>query len=236
MDTLEDAGGGNNDDLFGAWVFPPEMSTTLSERRSARDSLGGVANRLATQAPELGPEGLTPARQLIGEWKFAETNTELARVNAGIDAYLQIRDRLAAFKASAEAAGLAYPIPFDQAKSTLNFAQTAGMLDKGDQAIAAYPATRDAVRAPRSMMQKIGLFGQDPDGQLEAAEGAFAWANFEESIQKGQQAQDTISGAESAGHRNAVIAVAVLAALVIAGFFAVRWALSGVPEPAPMQE
>jgi hypothetical protein len=157
-------------------------------------------------------------------------------VNAGIDAYLQIRDRLAAFKAAAEAAGLAYPIPFDQAKSTLNFAPFAGMLDRGDQAIAAYPAARDAVRAPRSMLQTLGLLGQDPDGRLEAAESDFAWANFDGSIQKGQQAQDTISGAESAGQRNAVVALALLAGFVIAGFFAIRWALSGVPEPAPMHE
>ena len=235
MDAVEDAGGGNNDDLFGAWVFGSDMAAALVERRMARDGFAGVANRLATEAPELGQDGLTPARQLIGDWKFAEANAALAAANGGIDAYLQIRDRLAAFRAAANAVGLAYPAPFDQAKTTLDFAPITSQLDKGDQAIAAYPAARDSVHAPRSGLQKIGLLGQDPDGLLKDAAGAFAWGGFDESIEKGRRAQEAISGAQSAGYRNAAIAVALVAALVIAGFFAVRWALSAEAQPTPAE-
>ena len=236
MDAMEDAGGGNNDDLFRAWIFGPEMQAAIADRRGARDNFGGMASRLVNETPELGQEALTPIRQTLNQWNFVQANEEITKAKLGIDAYLGIRDRLNAFKAAAEATGLAYPIPFDQARISLDFQTVAGQLDIGEEAIRAYPAARDAVQAQRSTIQKIGLFGQDPDGQLEQVESDFAWARFDKSIENGQKAQDTIKGAESAGVRNAVIGGVLLVLFVIVALFAVKWALSAdEPEAAPME-
>jgi hypothetical protein len=236
MDAMEDAGGGNNDDLFRAWIFGPEMQAAVADRRGARDNFGGMASRLVNETPELGQEALTPIRQTLHEWNFAQANEEITQAKLGIDAYLGIRDRLNAFRGAAEATGLAYPIPFDQARISLDYQTVAGQLDIGEEAIRAYPAARDAVQAERSTIQKIGLFGQDPDGDLEQVESDFAWARFDQSIEKGQQVQDTIKGAESAGVRNAVIGGVLLLLFVVVGLFAVKWALSAEePEAAPME-
>jgi hypothetical protein len=233
MDALEDAGGGSMDDLFAGWVFSSQMGHVITERRAARTTFGAVAGRLAAETPELGVGGLDRAKGLLAEWKFAEAQASLAAANGGIDAYLGVRDRLNALRASVEATGLAYPIPFEQARDTLEFATVAAQVEKAEAAVAAYPAARDRVQAPRSNWQKLGLIvGDDPDALLEESEADFAWTRFDESIEKGKQAQTVLDGAAAAGKRNAAIGAGLSVVAVIVLLVALRWALSGQPAPA----
>jgi hypothetical protein len=232
MDAFEDAGAGNMDDLFRDWVFAEDMHPAIAERRAARDGLAALRTRIASQTPELTPNAPGLIGQQIGQWQFAEASQALAVANAGMDAYVPLRDRLNAFRTVAEQAGLPYPVNFEQAKASLDFAPVAASIDQGDQAVSAYIAARDKLLAKRSLSQEIGLFGKDPDSELKQARDAFASGLFEESINSSHAAEATLADASQDATRNLLVGAAVLLALIVGALFALRWAFSGQPQPA----
>jgi hypothetical protein len=232
MDALEDAGGGNLDDLFSGWVFAPGKDSLVVERRAARDSLAGFNARLTAEAPELGASIAASAAQLISEWKFAEAAAAIAGAHAGTDAYLQLRDRLAIFRTSVQEAGLGYPVVYEQALENLQFGPVAESIAQAEEALAVYVKARETVLAPRTNQQKIGLLRKDPEAQLKRAETDFEWGRFEQSITNSHAAEATVHRAAGDAARNVLIAAGLLMATLLAAFFAFRWALRGDAEPS----
>jgi hypothetical protein len=78
----------------------------------------------------------------------------------------------------------------------------------------------------------IGLFGKDPDGQLENAETDFEWARFEDSITNSRAAEATLNQAAGDASRNVLIAAGLLIGALGAAAIGFRWALRGGAEPA----
>ncbi len=233
MDTVEDAGGGNADDLFQRFIFPPDVAADLAERRAVRDRLSALAARAAAEAPELPQDdALTPAHEDIGKWDFGAARAKLDTVEPGFESYLLMRDKIEALRAAATEAGLAFPVPFDNALRTWNVSPIADSVDAGFAAIDTYAAARGTVMAPRSLWQKIGLFGKSPRSQLSDAAGAFAWADFDGSIEKSRAAEATVDGAAGAALKHGLIAAGVLVTLVVVSALLLRWALRDEPAPA----
>jgi hypothetical protein len=235
VDSLEDAGGAVPDDLLVEWVFPEEEAGQVRDRRVAR-------TRLADLIPRAAAAGLTAdvtddIAADIDAWIFHEALPKLDAGEAGLAAYLDIAGRLEAFHADAEAAGLPYPLPFSDAAQTWDFQTVGGSLDDAEAALSAYVAAQDAANAPRSPLQRIGLWGKDPDAHLAAAAESFAWGNFAQSIDESRQAESLIEGAVSAALPRLLIVIAVLAAVAVAAVILLRWALrSETPVPPEPSE
>ena len=230
MDTLEDAGGGNNDELFLTFIFNEDARPLLTRRRESRERLAALATRAQAEAPELPTDGLKPARDAVAGWEFEKAAATLNKLESGLDAYITIRGDLAALRTAAEAAGLAYPFPLENALATWDFSPYRASIPNGQDAVGAYEAAAGTVAAPRSLWQRIGLIGKSPEAHLDDAAAAFAQAQFTSSIERSRAAEATIADAGDRASLNLLIAAAVLAAL--ATFAAVLWSWSRRDDPA----
>ena len=232
MDALEDRSGVNLDGLFSGWVFPADFGGRLAERRQAPDRFSALQAQVAAQAPDLSHDALDAIRANINAWKFAEANSALEIAGPGLDAYLKVRDRLTALKAGAQAAGLAYPLPYQQAETSLGFVPLLASIDRAEAALSAYTAAQSNVSTRRSFWQKIGLLGKAPGSQLTDAAGDFAWARFDDAISHSRAAQATADDVTANAPRNLAIGGALMVVLLVAGWAGVRWALRREPAGA----
>ena len=231
MDALEDAGGGNNDEMFLDFIFTEKARPLLAKRRGSRERLAALTTRAQAEAPELSADALKPAQDAVAGWEFQKAGATLDKLESGLDAYLTIRDDLAALRTATEEAGLAYPLPLESALATWNFPPYLASIPNAHGAIDAYRSAATAVSAPRSLWQRMGLIGKSPDAQLRQAAGAFAQTEFKDSIKRSHAAQTTMADAGGDALLNVLIAAAVLTAL--ATFTAVLWSWSQRDDPAP---
>lgn len=232
MDSLDDAGAAKADELFLRYVFPPDRASEVTDRRAARDRLSSVAARGATEAPELSQDVLTPIREDVGAWEFTDALAALGRVEKGLDTYLQLKDRLAALKSDAEAAGLPYPNLLEYAFRSWDFALFLETIDEAEAAVPAYVEAKEKPSAPRGFWQRIGLLGRSPDDQLERAAEAFESADFGGSIDHSNAAGARLEDAASRGVTNVVVATVVLGLVLAAAALILRGVLYTQGNPA----
>jgi len=224
MDAVDDAGGANADDLFMRYVFPEDNASDVRARRTAHDRLAAISTRAAAEAPELTHGVFTRVGEDITAWEFEPALAALDRLDKGLSAYLQLRDRLPALKSSADAAGLAYPYPLQSALPTWDFTPFLATIDDAGPAIEAYIDAKDKLSKPRSAWQRLGLIGQKPEEELERAAQQFAAADFKGSIHRSQAAAAQLDGARTRAETFFIIAGAtLLPVLMAAALVAWRW-------------
>ncbi|HEV8574966.1 MAG TPA: hypothetical protein VGR43_09695, partial [Dehalococcoidia bacterium] len=231
MDALDEAGA-PADDLFIRYVFPSDREQEIRDRRASRDRIAALTARSAAEAPDLPQIVFDPVRAQVANWEFAPALAALDRLEQGLIAYFQLKDRLSALNAEAESAGLAYPIPYRDAAASWAFTPILDTIDQAEAALDAYVAAKTKVSAPWTLWQQIGLVLKSPDGDLEAAALAFNAGSFDESADRSHAAGASLEGASARGSVYAAIAGAILLALVLAGVLLFRASRS---DPTPAQ-
>ncbi len=209
LDLLEDTSGKTIDDLFLEWVFRSSIEPTLRLRREARDRLEAVQQQATAEG--LAEEIPNTIREDVAAWRFDEALAALTEAEADLLEYFEVKDGLARLKDEADAAGLSLPAAISDAVKEWEFGTAAGMIDDADEAIGSYTTARGKVGASRSLWQRFGLLGSDPEGDLTASAAAFAEGDFEPARERAHDAADKIDDASTVALRRLLILAAVLA-------------------------
>jgi hypothetical protein len=208
MDLLEDATRSDLAGLFLTWVFPDTYRPILADRRTSIDRLATLQSRLVDEG--LPDDIATPIQADIREWDFEAALTALDDADAGLDTYSDMRVRLDQLQEDAEDAGLEFPDGLTDALNRFDFTNVGPAIDRANDAIDAYLGAQRTVDASRSIWERFGLIGSDPEGALSSAAGSFANGDFDLSRQHSQHASDQVNDASSVAFRRM---------LVVAGFF-----------------
>lgn len=214
MDLLEEATRSNLDGLFLTWVFPQSYRPIIAARRTAIDRLAALRSRLVDEG--LPDDIATPIQADIREWDFEAALTKLDDADNGLDTYADMRERLDRLKRDAEAAGLTVPDGLNDALNRFDFGNIGPAISQANDAIAAYKAARQTVDASRSIWERFGLIGSDPDGALSSAANAFGNGDFELSRQHSQHASELINDASNVAFRRLLVVAGFLSLLVLA--------------------
>lgn len=210
FDTVEDRSRRNLDQLFGTWVFSPEDAPLLELRRQARDRLAELETRAQTEGL---PDGATTGiREDILQWNFQTAIARLDAVDADIATYNSLRDQLDRIAGEAANAGLDLPLGISDALNRWEFGNVRLALADARDAIDAYTAAQAKMESSRSLWQRFGLLGSDPDGKLEQAAGEFAAGSFQAAIDSSRSAESTIDNASTVALRRVLIVTGIFAA------------------------
>jgi len=215
MDVLEDVSGRNNDGLFLEWVFPDSLDSLLADRREARDRL----TNLIARAQDEGLSEAVPARieEKVKAWQFDEAFAALDAAEAGLDVYDRLKGDLERLRNDVSAAGLVLSDDIDKRIADWDFEGARALVEQAAEAVAAYNAARAKVAEPRSLWERFGLLGSDPEASVERAAAAFNDGQYQAAIDHANHAIDTIDGASAMAVRRVLVLAGVLAlfALVI---------------------
>jgi hypothetical protein len=214
MDFLEDVTGLNPDALFTLWVFPESYDSLIELRREARDRYASVAAELADGG--FSDEPLTAIRENISEWRFDEAMVAMDQIETNLGRYAEIKSELDALLSDADALGLVVPESLSSALERWEFEEVEDLMTLTRQALGTYGRAVDRVNEPRSLWQKFGLIGDDPDGELDAAETAFESGAFSRSEEHSESAISMIDRASSAATRRVLVVAGILGAFVVA--------------------
>ncbi len=88
-------------------------------------------------------------------------------------------------------------------------------MDEAEAALDAYMDARDRLDEPRSLWQKIGLWGQDPTDELDASAAEFSVGRFADATKHAEEAAGMVDGAERAGQVRLLAAIGVVAAVIL---------------------
>ncbi len=210
MDVLEDVSGRNNDALFKEWIFPESLEQLIADRREARDRLTNVIAR--AQAAGLTEDVPGEIQEKVDAWQFQEAFAALEVAEAGLDTYDELNDDLARLQEDAAAAGLVLSPRIQELLGEWDFEGARVMVDQAFEALTAYAIAVDKVNAPRSLWERFGLLGSDPESSLERAAAAFNDGEYATAVDHADTAIDTIDGASKTAMRRVLI-VAGFAAL-----------------------
>jgi hypothetical protein len=210
MDVLEDATGANLDTEFLTWVFPRSYEPTLSDRREARQRAADIRARLTDE--QLPDDGLIAIDRAIKEWSFTAALASLDTLEANIDTYVDLSEQLRDLESDANGAGLTLAPNIEDALMGFDFEAARTLITSAETALTAYRGAQADVRADRSLWERFGLLGSDPDGELDEAKDAFEAGNFTQARGHSERASEMVDEASS---------VAVRRMLVVAGFLAV---------------
>lgn len=204
LDLVEELSGQRVDNLFGEWVFSASDRSLLPARREARDRLETLT-RIATDEG-LSEEILDPIRLDVAAWRF---DTALAALSEAEDKRLEYGDlsaELSQLETATRAAGLSLPSTIDAALKEWEFAGARLMIAEADRAIEAYTFAQERVEAPRGLWRRFGLIGSNPGEDLRGASDAFAAGDFLTSLDRANDAVETMASAsETALHRLLVL-------------------------------
>jgi hypothetical protein len=214
MDLLEDATRSNLDGQFLTWVFPDPEKAIIADRRTAIERLGVLRSHLTDEG--LPDDIVMPIEAAIRDWDFETALAKLDEADNGLDTYADMRVRLDRLQSDAEAAGLTLPEGLNDALSRFDFTKVGPAINEANDAIADYIAARETVGASRSVWERFGLLGSDPDGAVSSAANSFANGDFDLSRQHSQHASDLVNDASAVAFRRLLVVAAFLSLLVLA--------------------
>jgi hypothetical protein len=232
LDLLEDTSGKVVDALFQEWVYPSSFASTLDLRRQVRDRLKAIELEATTEG--LSPDIPAEIREDVNAWRFEEALEALGEAEADLLEYFDLKDDLATLTGEADSAGLSVPAKIGEAMKKWEFGTAGGLIDKARQALDAYVVARDKVTAQRSLWERFGLLGNDPEGALDAAAAAFASADFESALGEANDAAAAIDDASSIAFRRLLIFAGVLAVFAVGIAVAVWMSQRRDPELADL--
>lgn len=231
IDLIEDVGGAKPDDLFASYILAEDEQHLLTDRRSARDRLSTLESRVAADAASLNAGVFAPIQNDIDQWNFVRALDTLDDREAGLDSYLAIEAELDELRADSEAAGLVFPIPYEDAYQTWGFDTVESSLEQAQSTLTAFLDAQEAADSPSGIFERIGLLGKETSSDLQTAADGFAWTRFDESLTYSQAVRTLVDRA----HKDGVTYVVVVAIVVSAmGLFAAgMFVLSRRGEPVP---
>lgn len=210
MDVLEDASGGNLDQLFATWVFDSSEAETLRLRREARDRLAELEARAQTEGL---PEGATTGvREDILDWNFKDALAKLDSIDADLATYDQLSAQLSSITGEAESMGLTMPTGIAEALGRWEFGNVRLALADARDALDAYRSAQADIDAPRNLWERFGLLGNDASGKLDDAAAHFAEGQFQASIDSSRAAIAIIDDASTVALRRVLIVTGIFAA------------------------
>ncbi len=223
LDLLEERTGVSYDDLWRKWVARTTDLPLLDARRAARTEYDKVV--------EAAGDWLLPRalRDAMRAWRFDQAETMLGDASTVLDERAQITT-------DATAAGLTVPDTLRTAfESPDGFASAAVEASAELAAIHGYTSAVEARRTAADTIEAIGLWGTNPEGDLDRARTRFASGDVAGSVVAASAAESAWTGAAEAGRaRLTSIGILVLAlslGLVILGIW-LRGRRRPVPTPA----
>ncbi len=223
LDLLEERTGVSYDDLWRKWVARTTDLPLLDARRAARTEYDKVV--------EAAGDWLLPRalRDAMRAWRFDQAETMLGDASTVLDERAQITT-------DATAAGLTVPDTLRTAfESPDGFASAAVEASAELAAIHGYTSAVEARRTAADTIEAIGLWGTNPEGDLDRARTLFASGDVAGSVVAAGAAESAWTGAAEAGRaRLTSIGILVLAlslGLVILGIW-LRGRRRPVPTPA----
>ncbi len=207
LDLLEETSGKKIDDLFLEWVYPSAYSSTLRDRREARDRLDTLRRRASEEG--LSEDIPNAIDEDVSAWRFKEALEALGEAEAGLDEYFALKDDLSAFTTQAESAGLAVPAIISESMKRWEFAGARHSLETAKEALEAYVRAQEKVNASRSIWERFGLLGSNPEDALSNAAAAFATGDFAAARERANDAANTIDNATAVALRRLLILGAI---------------------------
>jgi hypothetical protein len=208
LDLVEETSGKRVDHLFAEWVFAASDGAALTMRREARDRLNALAQRAADEGlSEEIPEAI---REDVDAWRFEVALVALGEAESKLLEYDDLKVELSQLTADAEAAGLSLPATIEEAMKEWEFASVRLMSAEASRAVEAYTSARERVDASRSLWMRFGLIGSDPEDDLAGASDAFASGDFLTSIDRANDAAQTIDKVSETALRRLLILALVL--------------------------
>ena len=220
LDLVEELSGQRVDNLFGEWVFSASDRSLLPTRREARDRLQNLARIAAEEG--LSEEILDAIRLDVEAWRF---DTALAALSEAEDKLLEYDDlnvELSQLETATRAAGLSLPSTIEEALKEWEFAGARLMIAEADRAIEAYTFAQERVEAPRGLWKRFGLIGSDPGDDLRGASEAFAAGDFLTSLDRANDAVETMANASETALRRLLVLGLVLG-VIAAGVGLAIW-------------
>jgi hypothetical protein len=217
LDAFENTTGRSVDGLFGEWVFGPAYDTILTQRREARAAVADLDRRLAEAG--LSPTITAPIKEHIAAWRFRDALSELESAQDGFATYEALIAEIDAFRLEAGNAGLIAPEIAAEDLAAWKFSEARLEIERARQALAAYISAGETLSRDRSVLDRFGLLGKDPEGTLESAAAAFTSGEFERSRTLSNDAASMVRGADNLAMRRfaIVFGVAGLFAIVVLG-------------------
>lgn len=124
-------------------------------------------------------------------------------------------EQLVALRADAAEAELHLRERTQELIDAWSFDEATRDMDEAEAALDAYMDARDRLDEPRSLWQKIGLWGQDPNDELDASAAEFSVGRFANATKRAEEAGNMVDGAGRAGQVRLLAAIGVLAAIIL---------------------
>ena len=220
LDVLEETSGKRLDALFAQWVFPDSFKPTLDVRRQTRDRLEEVTRRTAEAG--LSEDVPDAIRKSIEAWEFEAALAALDDADRKLGEYEALRRALDVLTRRAESAGLRLPSTIADEVQRWEFPSARLMFADAAQALEAYVEAEARLGDPRSVWQRFGLLGKNPEKDLQRAAAVFAGGDFESAKDHADSARDAIDDASGTAFRRLLILALVLG-LIATGIAASVW-------------
>jgi hypothetical protein len=203
LDHLEGPAGTEGvDELFRTAVIDADEGPVLDRRAAARIDYAALEFRAGgwTLPPYL--------RHAMASWAFDEFSAAQGAVS---DTLLR-RDSLFGWE---ESLGL---VPQDDGKALFEAAESDmsevdALLDEQEAALAAFDEAERLVNGDRGLLAAVGLFGHDPDGDLEALREAWAEGDYGRVEDGGHELAELVEGSVGVGTIRLLVPALVLIAL-----------------------
>jgi hypothetical protein len=203
LDLLDARAGATFDDLWTEWVVNPDEQREMEDRARARDIyFATVQDAGAWNLPK-------DLRYAMGSWKFDQA--EAAMASAGV--VLDDRDRIAT---DASGLGLTPPVYLQEL-----FERDGGLkaakaeADLQIEALADIAAATDRLAEKETLLETVGLLGEDPAADLTSARDAFEADKLHDASRDAERALAERSGAAEQGQTRVLVGGGVV--LVLGG-------------------
>jgi hypothetical protein len=220
LDLLEETSGKHLDGLFAEWVFPDSFKPTLDARRQVLDRLEGLKGR--TTEAGLSDDVPNAIRKSIEAWQFEAAIAALDDADRKLGEYEVLRSALDGLTQRSESAGLKLPSTIADEVQRWEFPSARLMFADAAQALEAYVGAEARLGDPRSVWERFGLLGKNPEKDLQRAAVVFASGDFESATDHANSARDAIDDSSGTAFRRLLILALVLG-FIAAGIAAGVW-------------
>lgn len=201
LDLLEQVGGSNTaEQLFRDWVVTDSQMAEMDRRAEVRNEYRAVEGVAGEWSMPL------ELRSAMGAWDFDAADGLLD----GAASVLAARDALAL---AAEAVGAVPPSLEERFEAGDDADVLAAELAAQTVVVVSVGTAADVVERPRTIVEHVGLWGSDPDGELQAAITAVEAGRLGDGAEFAEAAQRSIAEAE----QNGLIRLGVAGALLVVG-------------------
>ena len=202
LDLLEAETATGFTDLWRTWVVRADEAALLDARDAARAS---YARTLALAGGWVLPR---PIRDALRSWRFDAAEQLMAEART-------VLAQRAALEQLATRDGLVLPPRCAALFEAGSMTDASAQAEAERNAMLAIAQTTAARATDADPLTSIGMIGEQPEADLQAAKDAFAAGDLDATIDAADDAYRAWNGAWQEGRRRALLALAVLATIVV---------------------